>query len=156
MDFIKNFFSELDSRILDINWSDLFDWSYVTSTSQDSFYLQNWAIFISVSGIIISYLMYRFFLRPKKKIDKHYRFKLRDFSKRNILLFLTLAMFVFFRTQSFKFLNIRLIPLMIIDLMVINLGILIYQMIKVKKYNKLEKVPASEEYQKYLPRKKKK
>lgn len=152
---MKNFFSEIDSRIFSFDFSKIFDSKYLFETNPGEFTFQNWFILVGILGLVVSLFLIRYTKRPKKRLDKNRRFVVRDFAKMNLLLVGIWIMLIAIRSFGFQYLSMRALLLLIGILLIANLGNLMLRYNKKQIKIKKKKV-TSGEYSSYLPKKKKK
>ncbi|MEI7580069.1 MAG: hypothetical protein WCJ58_08655 [bacterium] len=155
MDIIRRFVNSLDGRIFSLNLSDIFTKSFLFGNS-DAFQMKGWLLLLSFLFILISYLAYRYFTKPRERFSKFVRFELKRAVKLDIYLGVVLFLDVLLRMGNIRFLNWRFWELIIFVTLISNWGYFIYRYFLLKRTPKITASEAENAYQKYLPKKKKK
>jgi Trk-type K+ transport system membrane component len=158
MDLINN----LDGRIFEFSLSTLFDTSHLFDPRPQTFYFVSWAILLGVLGIVLSLVLLWWF---KKRRDRFYVGKggRRIYSRHSkiaLIVWVVYLVFVLLRTQAFAYLSM---PFWLYLLVLIQIVNTVYAIVKVKRSDvavKEEKAveieTSTQDYAKYLPKKKKK
>jgi len=159
MDGIKNFFSQIDGRIFDLNLSNLTDNNYLFNTKPDSFYFQSWALVLGVVAVVLT-VLFLIFLKRRRGIlyiEKGRRHILSFHTKINLVFFSLELVLIFLRTQGTQYLSMRFLAWACLGLVVISFVIALIRILIYKPEGELSEVIKSDDtYQKYLPKKKKK
>jgi small-conductance mechanosensitive channel len=164
MNFVGDFFKQLDGRIFSYNFARLFSWSYLLESKPATFFYQNWAIVLAVILIAVSAIAFVMLRKRREQIrlEKEQRFAFARANKINFVLFVILLILVLLRTQGVMYLSMRLLTLLVLIAALVNSLIaayLAFLLPKVKaKTGKSETLSpvSSDDYQKYLPKKNKK
>jgi len=156
MQFIKSFFYGIDSRILDIDFSNLTDFKYLLETDLGTSYYQDWFVLLSLFGIIFGLILYWYTKRPRERLEKNKRFALKRFSRAHVILSIIWLSLTFFRGQGLDYLNMRIWLVLLLLVMVGNIARLIAKIYIKKKAAESKAKTTSDDYSKYLPKKKKK
>lgn len=158
MDLINN----LDGRIFEFSLSSMLDPNHLFNPRPDSFYFISWAFVLGIVGIILSGVLIWWF---KKRRDRFYVGKSgrRIYSKHakiGLAVWVIYLIFVLLRTQAFAYLSMPFWLYLFVLIELINTG---YAIIKVRNIDgsareekSVEVETSTENYAKYLPKKKKK
>lgn len=159
MESINNFFSQIDGRIFDYNFSNLVNSDYLFNNKPDSFMFQSWAFVICILGILITVLVL-LFLKKRRSIlyiEKGRRHILSFHNKINLVLISVNFVLVFLRSQGTQFLSMRFLLVLFFGFIFINTIVSIIRMIAHKPADEIaNEIKTDDTYQKYLPKKKKK
>jgi E3 ubiquitin-protein ligase DOA10 len=159
MDSIKNFFSQIDGRIFDFNFSNLSNKDYLLNTKPESFYFQSWALVLVVLGIVFAVLSL-IFLKKRRGIlliEKEKRHILSFHTKINLVFISLSFVLIFLRTQGTQYLSMRLLVWLCLAFVVISSITAVIRLLIYKPEGEfLEVIKSDDTYQKYLPKKKKK
>lgn len=159
MESINNFFSQIDGRIFDYNFSNLLNSDYLFNNKPDSFLFQSWAFVICILGILVAILV-MIFLKKRRGliyIEKGRRHILSFHNKINLIIISVNFVLVFLRSQGTQFLSMRFILFFFFALILVNTIVSIVRAIVHKPKDELaEEIKTDDTYQKYLPKKKKK
>ncbi|KXK26748.1 MAG: hypothetical protein TR69_WS6001000766 [candidate division WS6 bacterium OLB20] len=150
---MQDFFSQLDGRLARFDFSNYLNPDNLFAVDPGPTDFQAW-FYALAFGFLILVIIGRVVLR-RVEIDGVYRALLRRFLKWSFWLAIVLVVLALARGQGIRILNMRLWPLVVLLLELINLGYLVYQLVR-KEPKKKSEVKRVTEYQKYLPRKKKK
>lgn len=163
MNFVGDFFKQLDGRIFSYDFARLFNWSYLVESQPTSFFYQNWAIVLAVILIAVSAIAYVILRRRRDriKLEKEQRLAFARANKINLVLFAILFLFVLLRTQEMLYLSMRIFPLLLLVAALLNTlfaAYLAYVAPKIQTSAAASTVEtiSSDDYQKYLPKKNKK
>ena len=159
MDGIKNFFSQVDGRIFNINLSSLTDNNYLFNTKPDSFYFQSWALVLAVLAVVLT-VLFLIFLKKRRGIlyiEKGRRHILSFHTKINLVFFSLELVLIFLRTQGTQYLSMRFLPWACLGLVLLSSVVALLRVLIYKPEGELSEVIKTDDtYQKYLPKKKKK
>lgn len=151
---MNDLISQIDGRIVNFDWSKLFDPAYLFATSPGpSQYVGYVFLFALLTGVVG--LLLFLFSKRIRQLEGSRRVLLKEFGKRQAFLSVLLLLLVFFRTQELAFLSMRLLNLITLTFMFVNLGFMIYRQTGVIP-RKSEQTSTSGGYNEYLPRKRKK
>lgn len=157
-----NFFNELDGRIFDFSLAGITDNNYLFDVRPDSFYFQSWAVLLGVLAVVISIGLLWWFKKRRERflVNKSARKIITKHSKIAFVLWSIYVLFILLRTQGVMYLSMRIFPYLLVSLNFVNI---VYALItsrragSEKEEEKVEvKLTSSENYAKYLPKKKKK
>jgi len=159
MESINNFFSQIDGRIFDFNFSNLLNNEYLFNTKPTDFYYQSWAIVLGSIAILVTVLLL-IFLKKRRGIlfiEKNRRHILNFHTKIN-LVFVTLNfIFILLRTQGTMYLSMRFLSWICLAFVLISSIIALIRVVVYKSEDELsEVIKTDDDYLKYLPKKKKK
>ena len=159
MESINNFFSQIDGRIFDYNFSNLLNSDYLFNNKPETFMFQSWAFVICILGILVAILV-MLFLKKRRGvlfIEKGRRHILNFHNKINLILISLNFVLVFLRSQGTQFLSMRFILFFFFALILINTIVSIVRAIVHKPKDEIaDEIKSDDTYQKYLPKKKKK
>lgn len=153
---MDNFFSYLDSRILEIDWGKLLDFAYLTDLNPGDFYYAHWAVALSILAGVTGSTIYRIFKRPRKNLAAGRRMAFRDVGLRQAALSMAFLAYLLFRSINTPFISMRLWMVVIILAGVVNVFYAIVKALQARGENKEEVATSVQGYQQYLPKKKKK
>ena len=159
MDSIKNFFTQIDGRIFDLNLSNLGNSDYLFNKKPEGFYMQSWAFVIALFSIGLMALLIVFLKKRREKlyIEKGKRHILTFHAKMNIVFFAIYFFLIFFRTQGMTYLSMRLIAWLFLAFALISSITAVVRIALYKPEHEIEaEIKTDDAYQKYLPRKNKK
>jgi len=157
MDLINN----LDGRIFEFSLSTLFDFNHIFNSRPETFYFVSWAFMLGIVGFVLSGVIIWWF---KKRRDRFYVGKAgrRIYSKHakiGMIIWGVYLVFVLLRTQAFAFLSMPFWLYLFVMIELVNAGYAIIKARKselIKEEKSVEVETSTENYAKYLPKKKKK
>ena len=159
MDSLKNFFSQIDGRIFEIDFTKLGDKDYLFNIKPGASYFQSWAFVFGFFAILFSVLVVIFLKKRRNRllIEKGKRHILSFHTKINVVFFGLFFILVFFRSQGMSYLSMRFLEWMSLGLVLINSIAGLVRVLIYKPESETEsEVKTEDTYHQYLPKKKKK
>lgn len=158
MDIFKTFFAQLDNRIFGYDFNNLFSKGYLFTVDPNVSTFQSWVIMLALVGIVAGWILRYYSYRSKGKLDKNIRFELRRLAVWTIWQAVIALILIFFRGQQIKYLSMRIWSVLLVVSIVGSAIFSIYKISEIKLKTRAQKIAPldSTNYQKYLPKKKKK
>ena len=159
MDGLKTFFSQIDGRIFEINFSNLGNKDYLFDPKPGISHFQSWAFLFGFFAILISVLGLIFLKKRRNRlyIERGRRHILSFHTKINLVFFSLFFVLIFFRSQGMAFLSMRFLEWMSLGLVLLSTVAGLIRVLVYKPESEAESIVKTEDtYQQYLPKRKKK
>ena len=158
MNTLQEIFNTIDSRILDFDFSKLFDLSYLTQSQPDTFSYSGWVLLFVLINIIVIGVVYVLLKKRVIEIAGKRRIIIKKFLKINMIIIVVWMFFIFFRFQGFMYLSMRIwqLLLLIAYLVVNSIALVRYLRSNSVSLQKISNEKGVNYYQDYLPKKNKK
>jgi amino acid transporter len=136
--------------------SSLVDSSYLFDIHPASSSVVNMAVNAAVVFLLLNVVVYLFIKRAKWMAGVH-KVIVRKWAFRNLIITAILLLLLFFRNQGFKYLSMRVLPMIAVIVIFGNLVVSMVMFVRRKAPKPLAETNESvSNYQDYLPKKKKK
>jgi hypothetical protein len=154
---MNNFLQSLDLELLNVDFSLLFSWGYLTETNPETFSFSGWFTLLVVLNLLLMASFYVLLRRKAIKIIGKRKVILRKIMKYNTVFSLIWMCFIILRLQGVEYLSMRIWHLIFLIILLIGncLGLVMFFKTEKVKRDKTHKVAGANYYQDYLPKTKK-
>lgn len=158
MDALERLLQSIDSRILEIDFSKLYNWSYLTESRPESFAFAGWLTLLVMLDLLVVGCLFILLRKRVLVLMGKRKIIIKRVVKYNFIFSLVWLLFIFFRFQGVAYLSMRLWQLLFLLIMLLGNLFAAVMFFRAEKVTTTEPAPnkGANYYQDYLPKKSKK